>query len=71
MAVEDLQVGPAGERSAYPDDEFPGRCTRGGYALQAQILLAVQHRRRHLRNHHFYLLISGQTFLFPYPEEDQ
>src|SRR5262249_41747563 len=67
----DLEVGPACQRSAYADYNLPSRCPGCRHALQTQIFLAVQYRRRHLRNHPYYLLILRGTFLCPYSEADQ
>src|SRR6266481_868699 len=54
----DLQIRPAGQRRAHPNDYLPRPRLRYCHTLQPKVFLAVKHRRRHLSYHSFYLLIS-------------
>ena len=60
-----LQVGAAGKRRPYTDQQLPGFRPRNGHPLQPQVFLAVEHRCCHFGDHPFYFLIFNPCIRIP------
>src|SRR5690242_10003764 len=61
-APVNFQIGAAGERSAYPNQQLSRLRTRNRHPLQSQVLFTVQYRCRHLRHILFYFLTLPPEF---------